>query len=95
VAYLFVTTFSSPLARIYLIVNSVPYYQVGTLGYDLAHVRLPPNSVGVSAALPRGDGLCSASGADPVESLTYRDFYEGVQTTNPAESDEPVLTGLA
>jgi hypothetical protein len=29
-----------------------------------------------------------------VESLTYRDFYEGAQThSNPAESDEPVLTG--
>ncbi len=29
-----------------------------------------------------------------VESLTYSDFYEGAQTyTNPAESDEPVLTG--
>jgi hypothetical protein len=29
-----------------------------------------------------------------VESLTYRDFYEGAQThMNPAESDEPVLNG--
>lgn len=29
-----------------------------------------------------------------VESLSYRDFYEGAKThTNPAKSDEPVLTG--
>jgi len=29
-----------------------------------------------------------------VESLTYKDFYQGAQThTNPAGSDEPVLTG--
>ncbi len=29
-----------------------------------------------------------------VESMTYRDFYEGAKThTTPAESDEPVLTG--
>lgn len=41
-----------------------------------------------------------ALGYDPlkiaarVESVTYRDFYESTQThTNPAESDEPVLTG--
>jgi putative transposase len=27
--------------------------QVGASGYDSAHVRLPPNSVGVSASLPR------------------------------------------
>ena len=26
--------------------------QVGALGYDPAHVRLPPDSVGVSASLP-------------------------------------------
>jgi len=29
-----------------------------------------------------------------VKAPTYRDFYEGAQArTNPAESDEPVLTG--
>ncbi len=29
-----------------------------------------------------------------VEALTYRDFYEGAWAhSNPAESDEPVLTG--
>ena len=32
--------------------------------------------------------------ATRVESLTNRDFYKGAQPlTNPAESDEPVLTG--
>jgi putative DNA methylase len=37
------------------IVYSMPIRltQVGTLGYDPAHVKLPPNSVGVSASLPR------------------------------------------
>ena len=65
--------------------------QVGALGYDPVHVRLPSDSI---FSLMR-DGLRPPSGAYPValRVFEYPSCGQVSDPSNPAESDEPVLTG--
>ena len=74
--------------------------QVGALGYDSAHVRLPSAQLEFQHLFPDETAwACHLerirwARAARLEALPYREFYEGAYAhTNPAESDEPVLTG--